>query len=99
MKKELKCHADSVILVEIPLLFEAGWQQEVDKIIVVFADQKKRCARLMVRDGLTENEAYQAMRVQWFLEEKIMVADNVVDNSGFWGDTCLQILHLGRVYN
>jgi len=99
MKKELKRHEDSVILVEIPLLCEAGWHQEVDKIMVVFADQKKRCARLMVRDGLTEDEAYRAMRVQWFLEEKIMVADNVVDNSGFWGDTCLQILHLGRLYN
>ncbi|HHD62857.1 MAG TPA: dephospho-CoA kinase [Desulfobulbaceae bacterium] len=98
MKKELQRYADTVVLVEIPLLFEAGWQQEVDKIVVVFADRETRCARLMVRDGVTRKEAYQALRIQLFFEEKIMAADNVVDNSGFWSDTCLQILHLGRLY-
>jgi dephospho-CoA kinase len=98
MKKEFQRNADTVVLVEIPLLFEAGWQQEVDKIVVVFADREARCARLMVRDGVTREEACQAMRIQLLLEEKIMAADNVVDNSGFWGDTCLQILHLGRLY-
>jgi dephospho-CoA kinase len=98
MQKEFQQHAGAVLLVEIPLLFEAGWQREVDKIVVVFADQKTMCRRLMDRDGLAREEAHQAIRIQWFLEKKVMAADNVVDNSGFWGDTCLQILHLGRLY-
>jgi len=98
MRKELKQHAGAVLLVEIPLLFEAGWQREVDRIIIVFSDQETMCRRLMDRDGLAREEALQAMRSQWFLEKKIMAADNVIDNSGFWGDTCLQILHLGRLY-
>jgi dephospho-CoA kinase len=84
-------------LIEVPLLFEAGWEAEVDRVIVVYADRDSCLRRLMQRDGLQKEEAERSMGAQWPLPEKAMLADYTVDNSGPWLFTCLQILHLGEL--
>ena len=89
----------SVVLVEVPLLFEAGWEQEVDRIVVVYATGKTRCKRIVSRDQVNRKEAEQAMSIQWPLRHKIMAADHVIDNSTSWFNTCLQIMHFGRLYS
>jgi len=87
-----------VVLIEIPLLFEAGWQHDVDRIVLVYADEETRVRRLVNRDEIREAEAVRALSAQWDLSEKIFSAHHVVDNSGAWISTCLQILHLARLY-
>ncbi len=88
-----------VVLVEVPLLFEAGWQDEVDRIVVVYATRQTRHARIIMRDQVSSGEAEQTLSIQWPLRQKIMAADHVVDNSGSWINTCLQIINLGRLYS
>lgn len=88
----------TVVLVEIPLLFEAGWEREVDRIVVVYATGQTRCKRIVNRDQVTRNDAEQAMSIQWPLRHKIMAADHVIDNSTSWFNTCLQVVHFGRLY-
>lgn len=85
------------IIVEVPLLFEARWQADFGRIIVVYADQQQCVDRLMKRDGLLKQEAEVSMAAQWPLMDKVLLADHVIDNSGTWAETCLQVLHLGRV--
>lgn len=98
MRSQIRqCNCD-VILVEIPLLFEAGWQQDVDRIVVVYADRSIRASRIMARDGVNEQECFSAIAAQGSVTEKAMAADYVLDNSGAWVETCLQILHLGSVF-
>lgn len=89
---EEKGHKD--FLVEVPLLFEAGWEEDFDKIIVVFAEQEKCMQRLLKRDNITKNQAEKMLRSQMPLDEKKLRADHVVDNSGPWSDTCAQLIHL-----
>ena len=84
-------------LIEVPLLFEAGWDHEVDRIVVVYADPETCRMRLAKRDRLSPGEAAAAMATQWPLAAKAFLADHVVDNSGCWAVTCLQALHLGKV--
>lgn len=84
-------------LVEIPLLFEAGWQDEVDTVIVVDADIETRITRIMARDGVSEGETLRAINGQKPMEEKIERADFVIKNDGAWPDTCLQVLSIGRL--
>ncbi|HHL32815.1 MAG TPA: dephospho-CoA kinase [Desulfobulbaceae bacterium] len=88
----------SVVLVEVPLLFEAGWEQQFDRIVVVYATGKIRCKRIVTRDRVNRNEAEQAISIQWPLRRKIEAADHVIDNTASWFNTCLRIMHLGRLY-
>lgn len=82
------------ILVEIPLLFEAGWQGNVDLIVVVYADIPVRLQRIMQRDKVSEEQAEKAVAAQQCLREKAASADYVIDNSGPWERTCAQIHEL-----
>ncbi|MDU9049461.1 MAG: dephospho-CoA kinase [Candidatus Electrothrix sp. Rat3] len=79
------------ILIEIPLLFEAGWQESVDMILVVYADTTVRLQRIMQRDRVNEEQAKKAVAAQQCLREKAASADHVIDNSGFWEQTCSQV--------
>lgn len=81
IQKALKNQHDPVI-VDVPLLFETGWDRLTDAIIVVMAPPDVQLKRLMARDALTEEEARQRIQAQWPLEEKVKRADWVIDNRG-----------------
>ncbi len=98
MRKQCRQFENGTVLLEIPLLFEAGWQSDVDRIVVVYADTLTRSNRIMARDGVSAQECRCALDAQDSLEEKAMAADHVLDNSGPWVETWLQIMHLGRLY-
>ncbi|MDH4321712.1 MAG: dephospho-CoA kinase [Desulfobulbaceae bacterium] len=84
-------------LVEVPLLYEAGWENDFSAVVVVYATDSRCLARLMQRDQLSRDQAADAIAAQLPLKEKALRADHVIDNSGCWQDTCLQILHLGKI--
>ncbi len=92
-----KGNKGTVWLVEIPLLFEAGWQSEVDLVVVVYADISTRVARVVGRDGVSDREALKAIDAQKTMEEKVEKADCVIKNNGSWLETCRQVLSLGRL--
>jgi dephospho-CoA kinase len=85
------------VLVEVPLLFEAGWQDDFDKVVVVYAAEAVCLARICRRDGVSLDEAGKGLYVQMPIKEKVMAADYVIDNSGNWSDTLIQLLHLGEI--
>jgi dephospho-CoA kinase len=82
------------VLVEIPLLFEAGWQDDVQLIVVVYADIPVRLQRIIQRDQISEEQAGKAVDAQRCLTEKASLADYVIDNSGGWRHTCTQLRQL-----
>ncbi|WP_456473549.1 dephospho-CoA kinase [Desulfolithobacter sp.] len=86
-----------MVLVEVPLLCEAGWQADFDRVVVVWAGLQTRCARVMQRDSVDSREALQAIESQMDLFEKILVADHAIDNTGPWVLTYLQVIHLGKL--
>lgn len=84
-------------VVEVPLLYEANWEHDFSQIVVVYSDNRACLRRIMLRDRTSEAEAEKAIGAQMPLLHKALLASHVVDNSGPWTDTCLQILHLRRV--
>ncbi|MCI5212279.1 MAG: dephospho-CoA kinase, partial [Candidatus Electrothrix sp. ATG2] len=66
-------------------------QNYVQVIIVVYADTPIRLQRIILRDQVTEEEAKKAVAAQQCLRKKAASADHVIDNSGPWDRTCLQI--------
>lgn len=77
----------SRLVVEVPLLFEAGWQADYHQVVVVTALPEVCLRRLMARDGVSRQDAMQAMAAQMPLEEKVRLADWAIDNSGDWDAT------------
>lgn len=72
---------NAVVIYDVPLLFEAGIDKRVDKIIVVTADQKTQIARLRKRNGLSRDEALRRIHSQMPLIQKIRRADLVIDGT------------------
>ena len=81
----------AVVLVDIPLLIEVGVVHRFDKVVVVYANESVQVMRLMQRDGLSREEARQALSVQIDLREKAKKADFVISNSGTPGETQAQV--------
>ena len=82
------------VLVEVPLLYEVEWENLFDTVIVVYADYDTCLQRLMERDGVARSTAVKELESQLSLQEKVLKADHVIDNSGMLPDTNKQVEHL-----
>jgi len=79
--KEIKGrNPDAIIVVDAALLIEAGLYKKMEKVIVVYADEKTQIERLMERDGFTMDEAKNRLSAQIPLTEKRRYADFVIEN-------------------
>ncbi|EHA8591300.1 dephospho-CoA kinase [Cocos nucifera] len=88
MKLWLK--GSKVIILDIPLLFEAKMDRWTAPIIVVWVDPETQVQRLMVRDGIPEEQARNKINAQTALDWKKTKGDIVIDNSGTIEETKLQ---------
>lgn len=84
------------LLVEVPLLFETGWNLDFDYIVAVYAPVALCIARTIRRDNVPPHQAESIISLQLSAEEKALRADSVVDNSGIWAATVLQVSRLAR---
>lgn len=66
--------------IESAILFEAGFRDSVDSVIMVSAPEELRLARAMKRDGATEQQIRNRMSAQMNEDEKIKMADFVICN-------------------
>lgn len=96
MNKTAVKEKEKVVLVDVPLLYEAGWQGKFTSSVVVFADYNTCCQRTMKRDKIALDEVKQAVCSQLPLAEKALRADHVINNSGSVVSTMLQVIHLAR---
>ncbi|HEY8429426.1 MAG TPA: dephospho-CoA kinase [Sandaracinaceae bacterium] len=67
---------------EAALLVESGRHRTMSALVVVTASEATQIARVRARDGLTEEEAKARIAAQLPLEEKVRVADYVIENDG-----------------
>ena len=72
---------DRIFVVEATLLLESGGKQRYDKIVVVDADPKTQIDRAVKR-GMVRRDAEQRLARQMPREERLALADYVIDNSG-----------------
>jgi dephospho-CoA kinase len=96
MKEAIKKYSPhQVIIFEVPLLFEGGYSQRFDKIIVVYCERKQAVERLISR-GFTQQESLKRIEAQMDIEEKVRKADYVIDNTFDREKTYTQVL---TIYN
>lgn len=80
-ERELVGGSDVVIHM-IPLLVETGLACQFDAVVVVDVADDVQLARLMARDGSTSDAARARIAAQASREQRLAVADYVIDNSG-----------------
>jgi len=68
-------------VLDIPLLFETGGLERVDKIAVVSAPLEIQRQRVLQRDGWTEEKFQAVLARQISDSEKRMRADFIIDTS------------------
>jgi len=73
---------EGVVIWDAALLIESSSAKRMDRVVVVVTDAATELARLMARDGFSEEEARGRIASQMPLAEKVKVADYVIDNSG-----------------
>ncbi|GAA6760135.1 dephospho-CoA kinase [Thermus oshimai] len=83
LEEELKgLEGERVVFLEIPLLFEKGWEGRLDGVLLVKAPLELRLERVMARSGLSREEVLARERAQMPEEEKAGRADWVLENRG-----------------
>lgn len=85
---------EKCVVVDIPLLFEAGFENEVDAVLVVYVDAETQACRLKNRDNLSAEEVRERIAAQLPLEEKVRRADYVIDNGKSFSETRCQVEYL-----
>jgi dephospho-CoA kinase len=81
----------SIIVYEVPLLFEGNLHEWLRPVILVACDVDTQRTRLQERDQLTQTEAQKHIDAQMSLEEKRRLADYVIENVGSLADLEQQV--------
>jgi len=72
----------SLIVVEVPLLFELHLEERFDVIVSVSVDTEVRVQRLMHRDKVSRKDAMGLLLAQMADEEKLQQSDFIIKNNG-----------------
>jgi dephospho-CoA kinase len=71
------------IVFDIPLLVESGrWRQQVDHVLVVDCSEATQIARVMARNGWTQEAVEKIMAGQASREQRLAAADSCIYNDG-----------------
>ncbi|PIE58597.1 MAG: dephospho-CoA kinase [Desulfobulbus propionicus] len=95
LRNEIAQYEQTMLFVEVPLVFEAGWEDDFAAITVVTAGPAVQVSRTRERDGVSGQQVKQSIEAQMTLEKKVALADYVIDNNGSWTDTRVKVVELG----
>jgi dephospho-CoA kinase len=83
---------NAILILDIPLLYESGWDKTTDENWLVYVQQALQLHRLMARNQLSEKKAMDRINSQILLEDKMKHADYIIDNNGALEYTREQVL-------
>ena len=85
---------ENIVVLDIPLLFEAKMEEFCDVIICVYVEENIQVERLMMRNKINANDALIRIKSQMPLSEKTKISNYVIDNSFSIEDTHQQFLKI-----
>jgi dephospho-CoA kinase len=94
LAKDYMRQGANIVIVDVPLLFEAGWETAFDLVILVYAPRKLQKKRLLQRDKISPDEASSRLRAQMDIESKKTLADIIIDNGGSLEETEKQVSNI-----
>ncbi len=97
IKQKTKASKAKMVILDAPLLIEAGLRSMADKIIVVKANKRKQLERITKKHHLSKKDALARIKMQMPLQDKVSMADFVIDNNSTLKQTNKQITKLRRL--
>lgn len=82
---------DAIVIVDAALMVETGYYRLHDRLIVITCSPSLQLARLINRDGCTLEEARSRIASQLPIEEKLKLADYIIETSGTLRETREQV--------
>ena len=93
LKNQL-AQTEAIFFMDIPLLFEQGYESWFDEVWLIYLDRETQIERLMNRDKLSLEAAESRLSSQWSLDKKKKLATHIIDNSGSLDQLLSQIISL-----
>jgi dephospho-CoA kinase len=81
---------EAVVVIEVPLLFERGYDERFDRTITVFTDAETALRRLE-KKGVSRNEAIARLQSQLPVDEKMNKSDFRINNNDTVEETMTQV--------
>ncbi len=86
------------VVIAIPLLVESGQRAQFDRVLVVDCSPELQRARLLARDGETEEGARRILAAQATRDERLAIADDVIRNEGSLAELDARVAELDARY-
>ncbi|SPJ16361.1 Dephospho-CoA kinase [Syntrophobacter sp. SbD2] len=90
-ERQKKLHPQAVIVFDVPLLFEGGFEKDFDIVILAYSTPEVQVQRLAQRDKLSPSEAERTLSMQFPIESKRAHSDYIIENSGEIESTLRQV--------
>jgi dephospho-CoA kinase len=97
MLKIINFAPDKIFMINTPLLYETDFHKYMDYNITVFANNDQVIERGLSRDNITETEIKDRLNNQISLNEKLKLADYVIDNSSTIENTKRQVKGIWKI--
>lgn len=94
--RTLEKEGKDIIVLDIPLLFEAGMEDMVDYVILAYADVETLYNRVQKRDKMSKEEFLSRLKNQMSLEEKAKKSHFIVDTRKSLADLKLELFEIIR---
>jgi dephospho-CoA kinase len=81
-RRQMQLATSSYILWVVPLLVENRLSAKADRVLVVDVPKETQIARTMLRDRVSRQHAEHIIAAQATREQRLAVADDVIENMG-----------------
>lgn len=85
-------------ILSVPLLVENKLNELVDRVVIVDVDEQTQLQRTVLRDKSNEQQIRAIMSAQATRQQRLAVADDVIDNNGKAADLAKQVAQLHKHY-
>jgi len=85
-------------IIVIPLLFETGRKDNIQRILVVDTDTESQIKRTMQRDGISDTAVRNILATQVDRQTRLAQADDIIQNSGDIESLKTQVAQLHQQY-
>jgi dephospho-CoA kinase len=99
IRNKIKKSKSKIIVLDAPLLLEAGLRRMVDKLIVVKIKRAEQLERIKRKFSFSREDMLKRIKHQMPLQLKVRLADFVIDNSGTIKETEQQVKEVWKKMN
>tara|TARA_R110002051_G_scaffold279287_2_gene340729 strand:+ start:1151 stop:1780 length:630 start_codon:yes stop_codon:yes gene_type:complete len=98
MLDQVQASTSAYVIMVVPLLFENHLDSLVDTTLVVDIVPELQVSRTMQRDGVSKEQVEHILASQMTREQRLALADNIIDNQGEHEQLRSQVFRLHQQY-